>query len=144
MLGAINSLDILAHPVVTVQCFGWRIFFRALFARQEETFLSLLNTTNIFDVSKQKSPELFDRIVHLELRAKHIYATFSKTFASNNSARQFFEVLALQEQEHAEMLELCRAATIRRGGKMKHLTSTSGCVSYLEQQMREIEELYAF
>ena len=46
MIGAICKLDILAHPVVTVRCFGWRVFFRALVAGQSQMFLSLLAESN--------------------------------------------------------------------------------------------------
>ena len=29
MVGAIIKRDILAHPVVTIRCFGWSVFIRA-------------------------------------------------------------------------------------------------------------------
>ncbi len=41
MLGAIRKRDILAHPFVTVESFGWHVFFRVLVAGRNQTFLAL-------------------------------------------------------------------------------------------------------
>jgi hypothetical protein len=30
MVGVITRWDIVAHPVVTIRCFGWQVFFRAI------------------------------------------------------------------------------------------------------------------
>ncbi len=37
MIGAIRKWDILAHPFVTIHCFGWRVFFRAVTADHNQT-----------------------------------------------------------------------------------------------------------
>ena len=42
MIGAICTNDILFHPFVTIRAFGWRVFFRAVFEGQVDTFLCLL------------------------------------------------------------------------------------------------------
>ena len=41
MVGAIIKRDILAHPVVTIRCFGWSVFIRALLAGPRPRFFPL-------------------------------------------------------------------------------------------------------
>ena len=36
MVGAITERDILAHPLVTISCFGWGVFWRAFVCRSPE------------------------------------------------------------------------------------------------------------
>ena len=45
MIGAIRKRDILAHPFITIDCFGWSVFLRALTAGRNQTFLALLTET---------------------------------------------------------------------------------------------------
>ncbi len=47
MVGAIVKWDIMAHPAVTIRCFGWQIFLRALLAGPNTTFLSLLTESEL-------------------------------------------------------------------------------------------------
>ena len=47
MIGAICTNDILFHPFVTIRAFGWRVFFRAVFEGQGDTFLSLLQREGV-------------------------------------------------------------------------------------------------
>ena len=42
MVGVITGWDILVHPITTIRCFGWRVFFMAVAPWQGKTFLSLL------------------------------------------------------------------------------------------------------
>ena len=48
MLGAICTQDVLFHPIATIRAFGWRVFFRAVFQGQGDTFLSLLQSEGLF------------------------------------------------------------------------------------------------
>jgi hypothetical protein len=139
MLGVINNFDIMTHPIVTIQCFGWRFFFKALFAKHNFTFLTLLNSSSLFEPAPPESGEIVDRIVQLELRAKGIYTKFADKFPSDVSVKRFFEILASQEQDHADMLEFCKAATAHDGWKMNDLSATGQCVAGLESQMRQAE-----
>ena len=141
MFGAITNRDILAHPIVTVRSFGWRIFFKAIFSGREKTFLSLLQGAHLFDesASMSGSPELLGRSIELELQANRIYEVFAKTFASSTAVRHFFKTLAQQERDHADMLELCRAAAIRGRWKLSYLNPWQGYLPHLEQMMQEIE-----
>ncbi len=139
MTGVIRNWDILSHPIVTIQCFGWRIFFRAVFSRQEKSFLSLLQDVHFFGMVSSKVPPLVDRCIELELRAMHIYRVFAKAFAKMGSAWQFFEALARQEQEHANLLELCRMAASRGGWKLNYFNPWQEFIPRLERQMKESE-----
>ena len=49
MVGVIKTWNILAHPVVTIRCFGWRVFFKAAVSWQGGTFLSLLQEAGCFE-----------------------------------------------------------------------------------------------
>jgi rubrerythrin len=139
MLGVITNWDILAHPAVTIQCFGWRVFFVALFSGQKESFLSVLQKTNIFGCSTREITDLLARTMELELRAKRIYEDFAKKFAQSKSAKRFFEMLSSQEQYHADLLELCRIATVRGGWNVSYLNPWQSYLPRLEQKMQEAE-----
>jgi hypothetical protein len=139
MLGVITNWDILAHPAVTVQCFGWRFFFKALFSGRQETFLSLLRGANIFGCSTTDISDLLIRSIELELKAKRIYEDLAKSFAPSRSVSHFFEVLSSQEQHHADLLELCRAATLRGGWNVGYLNPWHTYLPRLEQKMQEAE-----
>lgn len=139
MIGAICRQDILIHPVITVRCFGWRVFFKSLIAGKHQTFLSLLAETNALRLAPEKLPELVDRCVGLELCAERIYRSLSRRFDQPDSAKGFFSTLAHQEMGHAELLGLCRAATGREEWDRKHFDTWREAVSGLEEQMRDAE-----
>ena len=120
MLGVITSRDVLLHPIATIRCFGWGIFFRAVSPWHEKTFLALLRDADFFGAASSQIPELLRRCVELELRAKRIYAALAEGFVNLGSIGRFFETLALEEQDHADLLELCRAAAIRGGWKANY------------------------
>ena len=44
MVGVIRGWDILAHPIATIRCFGWRVFFQAVAPWQTRTFLSIVTS----------------------------------------------------------------------------------------------------
>lgn len=110
MVGAICKREVLAHPLVTIECFGWGVFFRAVFSGRTQTFLSLLNQAGTFQRSPVPVPEFIDRCIALERRAMQIYLALALRYARTHLARDFFNDLARQEETHAELLELCRAA----------------------------------
>ena len=139
MLGAIRKLDILAHPFVTIDCFGWGIFFRALMANREQTFLALLIQTGTFQPPKAKIPELVDRCIELELRAKRIYQWLAGRFLGYQSVSGFFDTLAHQEETHAELLGLCREAARRTVWKDELFAPGRDAIPRLERQMVDAE-----
>jgi len=139
MVGIITNRDILVHPIVTIQCFGWRIFVLALCAGQTRTFLSLLSSDPSFKATMSKSPEFVDRCIELELRAKHIYLTLAGTFNNSGPARIFFKTLAAQEQEHADLLSLCKIAARRHGWNDSYFNPWEKTLQNIELEMQKIE-----
>jgi hypothetical protein len=110
MVGAIRKRDILAHPMLTVHCFGWRVFFRALTAGRNATFLSIVTQAAIRRQPSVKVPESVGQCIDLEFKARQIYESLARRFAQQEPVKRFFEMLAQQEQDHAELLELCWTA----------------------------------
>jgi rubrerythrin len=135
MVGVIRRWDILAHPLATIRCFGWPIFFRALFAGDNKTFLSLLPAT----AAPPEVASLLQRCIELELRAKRIYTALAKTFTGIGLAAPFFATLAKEEQDHADLLELCRSAALRGRWKMNLFNPWQAYLPRLEQQMDSVE-----
>ena len=136
MVGAICKREILAHPFITIRCFGWRVFFRALTAGQNETFLSIVTEVNTRRPSV-KVPELVGQCIDLELRAKDIYESLAGRFAKQEPVKRFFEMLAQQEQSHAELLELCRAAAGRGRWDGQHFEPWRDTIPQLKCQMEK-------
>jgi hypothetical protein len=139
MVGAIGKLDVLFHPAVTIHCFGWRVFLTTLVAHRNQTFLSVLMATNSFPQPTEKVFEIVRRCADLELRAKHIYEMFASRFAQFSRIKRFFETLANQEQEHAELLDLCRIAVTRGRWIGKQFDPWRDSVPRLEYQMWAME-----
>lgn len=139
MIGAIRKRDILAHPLVTIDCFGWNVFFRALLAGRNVTFLSLLAESGSLHVAEPKVPELVQRCVDLEGVAQRVYETLAERFADRQPVARFFATVARQEQGHAELLQLCRAAAERDGWAEKHFAPWRNSVPGLERQMKNAE-----
>jgi rubrerythrin len=139
MIGAIRSGDILFHPVVTIRCFGWRIFFKAIFPWHSETFLSLLQEASYFESAASKAPDILRRCIELELRARRIYTSFAKAFADYKPISGFFADMARQEEHHAELLEVCRIAAQHGSWKTNYFRPWDDSLPALERQMDETE-----
>jgi rubrerythrin len=132
MIGAIRTRDILFHPLVTIQCFGWQVFLRTLFAGPHQTFLSVLrNSGFLAGIEPVKKLDPIHRCVALELQLKRIYESLADRFAGEVKLVAFLKSLSMQEQGHAELLEVCRAA-MRRSGPLDDRVPT------LEKQMADI------
>ena len=138
MLGTICKRDIVLHPVVTIRSFGLRVFFRALVARSDQTFLSLLVEADLLKPAPVSVPELVGRCFELEVEAMRIYESLAGRFAHPEAAGEFFRTLARQENDHAELLGLCRAAAQGRWDP-RHLDPWRDALPRLERQMRESE-----
>jgi len=139
MVGVITHWDILAHPFVTIRCFGWGVFFQAIGPWQSRPFLSMLRDAGCFGTTASNVPTILERCVGLELRAKRIYKALAKTFADEDSVGQFFAGMVEQEQYHADLLEICRAAAIRGGWKANLFNPWDAYLPRLEQQMDATE-----
>jgi hypothetical protein len=115
------------------------VFFRALLAGQHQTFLSLLAKTPASRAAPEKVPELVERCIALESSAARIYESLARRFDQPDSVKGFFTALARQEKEHAELLDLCRAAAGGGAWDAKHFDPWRDAVPGLEEQMREAE-----
>jgi rubrerythrin len=139
MVGAIRRRDILAHPFVTIHSFGLPLFLKALVAGRNKTFLSLVTQTRVFRPATIPVPELLGRCVELESRARQIYESLAERFSDQEPVREFFETLAHQEQDHYELLELCRELVSQEGWLEETFSPWRDAVPRLERQMDEAE-----
>jgi hypothetical protein len=139
MVGVIGSWDVLAHPAVTIRCFGWMVFFRAIAPWQGKTFLDLLRDAGALGDRGPSATDILQRCIGLELRAKAIYKTLAKRFDDNIVAGPFFNGLAVQEQYHADLLEIARAAAMRTRWRASVFNPWQNYLPKLEQQMAEVE-----
>jgi hypothetical protein len=143
MVGAIDTWDILAHPWVTVHCFGWRIFFRALFTGNQKTFLSLLWPGGFAPPIPAEAAQFIERCVNLELRAEQVYWELAEKFGAQQSVALFFATLATQEQEHADLLRVCESAARPGAWKLSVFNPWRELLPQLERQMDEAEKAAA-
>lgn len=139
MIGVICKLEILSHPLVTIDCFGWVLFFRAVFAGKDQTFLSLLNKAGFFQQPLMPVPEFIDQCVTLERRAMKIYHTLALRYSRMGLVREFFDQLAQQEDTHAELLELCWAAASRGRWREQGIETWRQAVPATERLLGEVE-----
>jgi hypothetical protein len=86
-----------------------------------------------------QAPDIFERFIAMELRAKRIYAVLAQSFAKNKSAHQFFTVLAQQEQEHADLLKVCWDATRRGTWRAERVSLWQDLILRLEHDVQAIE-----
>ena len=139
MVGVITSWDILAHPISTIQCFGWRVFFRAVAPWHDKPFLSLLRDAGFLGAAASQESTILERCIALELRAKRIYRALAKAFSDHELVEPFFFGLAVQEQYHADLLKVCRAAALHSGWKANVFNPWRDYLPRLEQQMKAVE-----
>jgi rubrerythrin len=139
MLGAIRKRDILAHPIVTVQCFGWKVLFRVLVAGGDVTFLSIVASSRPFGEASSELPDLVGRCAELERSAKRIYEALADRFDDQPEVRRFFRSLAMQEKNHAEMLTLCHRSAGHGRWVEQQLSSMRGSVERLQNEMLAAE-----
>ncbi len=135
MMGAITTWDIFSHPISTIRCFGWRTFFRAMLPKHGRTFLSLLEQDGYFRPAASPASTILDRCIALELQAKRAYEILAAAFDGQGAAGQIFTGLAVQEQYHVELLQVCRAAAVRNGWKIKLFNPWQDYLPPLEEQM---------
>ena len=141
MVGVIRKRDVLSHPLVTIRCFGWRVFIKTLVAGRRQTFLALLMEADVLEVRGAPAPRTVERCIQLESRAARLYDQLAARFAGDAVAQRFFAALAEQERQHAELLELCRAAASHERWDTERLDPWTEAVPKLEKQMEEAEGL---
>ena len=141
MIGAIRTRDVVFHPFVTIRCFGWKTFFRAIMARRAETFLSLLHDRDVFGNKDRTADAFLRQCFKLELRAKSVYCTLAETMCDRPAIAEFLGTLAEQEQEHADLLQLCRAASNGSSWELEILLPWRDSLDRLDREMDEAEAM---
>jgi hypothetical protein len=139
MVGVITSMDILAHPIVTIECFGWQVFFKAIMPWHDTPFLSLVRDAGLAKPATSNVSRILERCVSLELRAMRIYRILAKALDDQGLVGPFFAGLVEQEQYHADLLEIARAAAFRKGWKANMFNPWQDYLPRLERQMDAAE-----
>jgi hypothetical protein len=116
------------------------VFFKALFAGSEKTFLSLLAPVAPAEGTPTHLSVLVEHCIGLELRARRIYIAFANAFADDLRASDFFRTLAKQEQTHADLLAVCRVAAQRVGWSANCTNPWEEYIPHLEKHFDEIED----
>lgn len=135
----IRRRHILAHPVVTIQSFGWRVFLRSILSGRGRTFLSVVAECEAFVAPEEEASGIVDRCARLELRAARLYDALARRFSQARAASEFFAALARQEEEHADLLRLCGAASTGARWDARLLRSCAEEAPRLERAMEVAE-----
>jgi rubrerythrin len=141
MIGAIRTWDVVSHPLVTAQCFGWTTLIRVMLAGRKQTFLSLLSNNALMLPADAEATAILKQCIDLELRAEDIYVTLAGATIEEPALTLFFTTLAQQEQSHADLLRLCAVASKQDEPWLKVLRSWRDEVIRLDGEMRKAEAL---
>jgi hypothetical protein len=98
-----------------------------------------LRDTDYFQAAAPESGSVLQRCVELELRAEETYQAFAKKFSALREACRFFKILALQEREHAELLQVCCVSNGKHSRQPFLSTPLGNRLPLLEQQMIGLE-----
>jgi hypothetical protein len=139
MVGVITSWDILTHPISTIRCFGWIVFFKAVAPWRHRPFLAQLQDAGFFGSLPSNVSRILGRCIDLELRAKRIYRALAEAFGDQGLLGPFFAGLADQEQQHADLLHLAQAISTRNGWSASRFNPWQDYLPRLEQQMEATE-----
>jgi hypothetical protein len=143
MIGAIRTWDVLRHPIVTIRCFGFKTYVRSLLAGPRQTFLSLLSDISFFGSCDSQAADIVKQCIEMELRARQLYLNLAEATADNQRLSRFLTELAEHEQEHADLLQLCMAASNQVGWRHRDLPKWRSSLARLDQEMSEIEAIAA-
>ena len=143
MIAAITRRDILAHPLSTIRCFGWRFFLGAVAPWQNRPFLAQLRQAGFLGAQPSSVPRTLGRCIDLELRAKRVYKALVRTYGNEELVGPFLAGLVEQEQRHADLLEIARATAMQSGWKASLFEPWQDCLADLERQMDAAEAAVA-
>ncbi len=140
MRGVICKRHVLAHPVITIQSFGWQVFFRAITAGRDRTFLSIVAPTLHQTTTPASVSSFIERCVALEVRAGEVYRRLAQRFEDVPPLARFFDTLATQEMGHAELLEFCRGLAGDSCWREQEVAEWRDSIPGLEKRMAEVED----
>ncbi len=139
MVGAIRKRDVIGHPVATIRCFGWGVFLRTLVAERDRTFLSIVLEADARQVRSARAPDVLRDCITLELQALRLYECLALRFSASEPARRLFAALAGEEREHADLLEVCRAAAAKARREPSGFDEHRETVARLRKEMDGVE-----
>ena len=135
MVGVICKREVCAHPIVTIRCFGWKVFWHVLVAGSNQTFLELVAKYGELAPPQVNVIKLIGRCIRLERRAKRLYKTLAVRWQHHKDINHFLLCLANQEQEHIDLLKVYETLALSSVE-----TGKTSAVSVLRLQIR-INEL---
>jgi len=139
MVGVICKRQVAAHPVVTIRCFGWNVFWHALIAGPNQTFLELVSRYSDSAPPRVNVAKLIDRCIKLEQRANRLYNRLAQRWTHDDRMSSFLRTLADQECTHAELLQLCRKLADKKHWRDADFARWKTALPELEQSMDEVE-----
>ncbi len=139
MIGAICKREVCAHPIITIRCFGWKVFWHVLIAKSDQTFLELVVKYSKLSPPQVNVAKLIGRCIRLEQRANHLYAGLAKRWRHREEISQFMNSLADQELEHVELLEVCRKLASDKHWRDTRFAPCKDVLPKLEQSMNDAE-----
>ena len=87
--------------------------------------------------ARAKEPELIERCVWLELQSAAIYRSLAERFSASWPLRAFLDELADEEQEHADLLRVCKLFACKGRFVRNRFRPWHDYVPLLEQQMQQ-------
>lgn len=110
MYGLISKYDVLSHPLLMVNSFGVKSFFKVLFASDKRSFIDIINENNPHPKTTEqtKKLDLIDRLIAIEIKVSQIYKQLGVIFKEHSDAKKFFKALFAQELDHAAILKIAK------------------------------------
>ena len=139
MVGVIGKRDICAHPLITIRSFGWRIFWHVMIAGHDQTFLELVTNYGHMASPQVNVSRVIGRCIKLELRAKRLYERLAARLVSRRDICSFFQILSGQEQNHADLLNLCSKLATKKHWRYREFDRWNDMIPKLEEEMNEVE-----
>lgn len=144
MRGLIGKKDVLCHPFLVIQGFGWKVFLRTLRAPAGLTFLEIISE-GIPNPSKPHELELsqqLDKLISFEIRCSQFYSKMSEIFRNHwGLAPDFFRNLSEQEEGHAEILRIAKVEISRHYLWNTVLPIKPGLMEKTDRMLSEVEGL---
>ena len=140
MTGVICKREVCAHPIVTIRCFGLKIFLYVLFAGSNQTFLDLVVRHSNLAPPQVNVTRLIGRCIKLEHRANRLYNCLKLRLQHHIDISTFLSNLSDQELEHAELLEVCQKLADKKHWHYARFNQWKKSLPGLEQDMEKAEQ----
>lgn len=131
----------LKHPKSIIKLFGFGIFLGMVFGKGKSLLERLTEHYSAHGYPLPgKIGDAYKLSALLEYRMAHIYSGFAKKFQGSEEARQLFDELRQEEEEHGRLMELCRY-TVKTKPSLKYVPSIQDpSIHQMLQELRNIEK----